>query len=135
MIRTYAELRSLSSFEDRYNYLKLNGSVGVETFGFDRYLNQMFYRDRSWNDIRFKVIYRDSSCDLGISGREIYKGLFIHHMNPITPSDIIEGNIDVLLNPDYLITTSQMTHNAIHYGSNNVPHVMTNRMANDTKLW
>jgi hypothetical protein len=135
MIRTYAELRSLSSFEDRYNYLKLNGSVGVETFGFDRYLNQMFYRDRSWNDIRFKVIYRDSSCDLGISGREIHKGLFIHHMNPITPSDIIEGNIDALLNPDYLITTSQMTHNAIHYGSNNVPHVITNRMANDTKLW
>jgi hypothetical protein len=135
MIRTYAELRSLSSFEDRYNYLKLNGSVGVETFGFDRYLNQMFYRDRSWNDIRFKVIYRDSSCDLGISGREIHKGLFIHHMNPITPSDIVEGNIDALLNPDYLITTSQMTHNAIHYGSNNVPHVITNRMANDTKLW
>lgn len=115
-IRTYTELAKLKSFDERFKYLQLNGSVGSDTFGFDRYMNQIFYRSRDWKRIREWVIIRDNGCDLGIEGRDVYgKNILIHHMNPLMPEDII-NRTDHLLNPDYLITTSHLTHNAIHYG-------------------
>jgi len=111
----YRELRRLSTFEERFDYLKLHGRVGSETFGFDRYLNQKLYTSREWQDVRYKVILRDNSCDLGISDYEIYSHILIHHMNPITPNDIIHGNEDIF-NLDFLICTTTRTHRAIHYG-------------------
>lgn len=114
-IKTYSELLTLPTFEERFRYLKLSGSVGKETFGFDRYLNQVFYRSQRWKSIRDKVIIRDRGCDLGIEGREIYGRALIHHMNPITRQDI-ERESEFLLNPEYLITTIHNTHNAIHFG-------------------
>lgn len=134
-IRSYTELSQLTTFEERYEYLKLEGSVGKDTFGFDRYLNQLFYTSMSWRRLRSQIIIRDSGCDLGISGMEIHRGLFIHHINPLTVSDVTMNNDDVLFNPENLITTTQATHNAIHYGSNNVPHLVIARTSNDTKLW
>ena len=134
-IRTYAELRTLQTFEERYEYLKLNGQVGKDTFGFDRYLNQLFYKDPEWRKIRNDVIVRDLGCDLGIEGREIHGIVLVHHMNPITKEDILNRS-DFLLNPNYLITTSKNTHDAIHYGSEEIlvkdPIVRT---ANDTCPW
>lgn len=114
--KCYSELRSLSSFEDRFNYLRLRGKVGQDTFGFDRIFNQMFYRSKEWKSVRDKVIIRDNGCDLGVEGREIYGRIIIHHMNPISIDDI-KDNTDFLLNPEYLITTIHSTHNAIHYGN------------------
>lgn len=115
MIKTYSELSRLQTFEERYRYLRLNGSVGEETFGFDRFINQNFYKSREWKSIRDFVIVRDNGCDLGIDGHEIYGTVLIHHMNPILPKDIIDQS-DFLLNPNYLISTILTTHNAIHYG-------------------
>lgn len=115
MIRTYSELSLFSTFEERYEYLKLNGTVGKETFGFDRCFNQKFYKSKEWKQIRDYVIFRDNGCDLGIPGFEIYKRIIIHHMNPITLDDI-ETVSPYLLNPEYLITVSHDTHNAITYG-------------------
>lgn len=135
MIRRYAELYRLHTFEDRFDYLKIPGTVAVDTFGFDRYLNQAFYRSREWRHIRADVIARDLGCDLGIEGHEIYDRLLIHHMNPITIEDIEDGNPDIL-DPEYLITTCHATHNAIHYGDKSLlrqPHV--ERRPGDTKLW
>lgn len=118
-IRTYSELILLPTFLERFEYLKLNGRVGEETFGFERYLNQRFYqRDEEWKKVRDKVIIRDCGCDLGIHGREIKSRVIIHHMNPITRDDILERS-DFLLNPEYLITTIKCTHDAIHYGNEN----------------
>lgn len=115
-IRTYTELSSLTSFEDRYRYLKLGGSVGKETFGFDRYMNQLFYqRSPRWKSIRDYIIIRDNGCDLGVDGYDISGKILIHHMNPITIEDI-ERESEFLLEPEYLISTSLNTHNAIHYG-------------------
>ena len=114
-IRTYSELVQLSTFEERYRYLRLLGAVGKETFGFDRYLNQLFYRSPEWKEVRNQVIIRDNGCDLGIEGREIQGRVLIHHMNPITAEDIRERS-DLLLNPEFLITTAHNTHQAIHYG-------------------
>lgn len=114
-IKTYSELIKLYSFEDRYRYLKLNGRIGEDTFGFDRYLNQIFYRSQKWKSVRDFVIVRDNGCDLGMDDREIYGKILIHHMNPITIKDI-EKESSFLLDPEYLICTSQNTHNAIHYG-------------------
>lgn len=114
-IRTYSELIRLPTFEDRYRYLRLSGSVGRETFGFDRYLNQIFYRSPEWRSVRDFVIVRDNGCDLGIDGREIHERIIIHHMNPITIEDI-ERRSDYLLDPEFLISTIHSTHNAIHYG-------------------
>lgn len=116
MIRRYSELRQLTTFEDRYNYLKLNGQVGFDTFGFDRYMNQMFYRSREWKLLRNKIIARDNACDLGIDDYSITGKIYIHHMNPITPEDI-EHSTDNILNPEFLICCSFETHNAIHYGT------------------
>lgn len=135
-IRTYEELSKLKTFEERYEYLKLDGSVGEETFGFDRYLNQKFYKyDPDWKKIRDEVIFRDNGCDLGIEGREINGLILVHHMNPITKDDILNRS-EYLLNPNYLITTIKSTHDAIHYGSSDLlmkdPVV---RSKNDTCPW
>lgn len=135
-IRTYEELSKLKTFEERYEYLKLDGSVGEETFGFDRYLNQKFYKyDPDWKKVRDEVIFRDNGCDLGIEGREINGLILVHHMNPITKDDILNRS-EYLLNPNYLITTIKSTHDAIHYGSSDLlmkdPVV---RSKNDTCPW
>lgn len=134
-IKTYSELSRLKTFEERYQYLRLNGSVGRETFGFDRYLNQVFYRSKKWKSIRNRVIIRDNGCDLGIEGREINGRILIHHMNPISLDDIVNES-DLLLDPEYLICTVHSTHNAIHYGDENLlildPIV---RSKNDTCPW
>ena len=135
-IRTYEELSKLKTFEERYEYLKLDGTVGEETFGFDRYLNQKFYKyDPDWKKIRDEVIFRDNGCDLGIEGREINGLILVHHMNPITKDDILNRS-EYLLNPNYLITTIKSTHDAIHYGSSDMlmkdPVV---RSKNDTCPW
>lgn len=114
-IRRYSELIKLSTFEERFEYLKLSGSVGEDTFGFDRYLNQAFYKSREWKKIRDEVIIRDNACDLAMPGHEIYKYVLIHHMNPISKMDILDAT-DILLNPEYLISVTRDTHNAIHYG-------------------
>ena len=114
-IKTYSELSRLSSFKERYEYLRLHGVVGRDTFGFDRYLNQIFYRSQKWKRSRDEVIIRDNGCDLGVPGHEIHGRIIIHHMNPITLEDI-ERESDLLLDPEYLICTVHNTHNAIHYG-------------------
>lgn len=117
--RTYTELSRLPTFEERYRYLRLTGQVGKETFGFDRYLNQNFYRSQRWKRIRDEVILRDNGCDLGVEGYEIYGRIIIHHMNPITLEDI-ERETSYLLDPEFLICTVHRTHNAIHYGDENL---------------
>ena len=135
IIRTYSELIKLDTFKERYHYLKLNGIVGEETFGFDRYINQMFYKSAEWKRIRDQVIIRDNGCDLGVEGYDIHGRILIHHMNPITENDILTRS-DFLLNPEYLICTTKITHNAIHYGDENL--LMTEpimRTRNDTCPW
>lgn len=133
--RSYSELRRLDTFLDRFKYLSLKGVVGEHTFGFDRWLNQMFYTSSEWRDIRQKVILRDEGCDLGIPGYEITTQLLIHHMNPITASDIENGE-SWILDPNFLITTSRRTHNAIHYGDESLlPKPLIARAPGDTKLW
>ena len=135
MIRSYSELCTLNMFEDRYNYLQLSGAVGKDTFGFDRYLNQIFYRSQEWKSVRDKVIIRDDGCDLGVKGYEIHGRIYIHHMNPIMLKDI-EQRTDLLLNPEYLISTTHSTHNAIHYGDESLlPLIPKERSANDTCPW
>ena len=115
-IRTYSELIKLPTFKERYEYLRIGGKVGEETFGFDRYLNQIFYKSKEWLSIRNDIIIRDNGCDLGMPGREIIGSkILIHHMNPITKEDILNRS-DFLLNPEYLICTIKNTHDAIHYG-------------------
>lgn len=134
-IRTYRELKRLETFEDRFRYLKLDGSIGDSTFGFDRWINQRFYRSQEWKNLRDFVIVRDNGCDLGIPGYEIQHGLLVHHMNPISVQDIAEFS-DIALDPDYLITTSLRTHNAIHYGNEeSLPREPVVRRAGDTTLW
>lgn len=134
-IRTYSELIKLPTFEERYAYLRLGGRVGETTFGFDRYLNQMFYKSDEWLAIRDKVIVRDNGCDLGIEGREIENSILIHHMNPISKKDILERS-DFLLNPEYLICTIKNTHDAIHYGDENLLiKDPIERRKNDTCPW
>lgn len=118
-IKTYSELIKFDSFIDRFNYLKLDGIVGESTFGFDRYLNQLFYNKPEWKEIRDIVIARDNGCDLGIPGREIPTKIFVHHMNPITKDDIL-GRTDFLLSPEYLVCMSKRTHDAVHYGDKNL---------------
>lgn len=118
-IKTYSELIELPTFKERYSYLRLSGRVGKDTFGFDRYLNQNFYRSIEWKRVRDQVIVRDNGCDLGIEDRPITGKILIHHMNPITDKDILNLT-DILLNPEYLICVSHITHNAIHYGDENL---------------
>ena len=134
-IKRYSELILLPTFEERYKYLQLNGAIGDETFGFDRYINQMFYRSQEWRQVRDYVIVRDNGCDLGIEGHEIRGKILIHHMNPIGIKDIQQVN-KFLLDPEYLITTMLSTHNAIHYGDESL--LVTDpieRSKNDTCPW
>lgn len=134
-IKTYSELMTFSIYEERFRYLKLDGEVGKDTFGFDRWLNQIFYKTPEWKSVRNHVIVRDNGCDLAISDREIYGRILIHHMNPISKEDIL-NRTDLLLNPEYLICTSKLTHDAIHYGDESLlikdPVV---RRPNDTCPW
>lgn len=133
--RTYTELEKLSTFDERFEYLKLNGSVGQSTFGFDRYINQQFYRSSEWKQIRNYVIVRDNGCDLGIIGHEIHQDLLVHHINPLGVDDIIHRE-DTILDPEYLITTTHRTHNAIHYGDRSLlPKIVPERKPEDTRLW
>jgi hypothetical protein len=134
-IRTYYDVRRLRTFEERFDYLKLGGEVGTSTFGFDRWLNQRFYNSPEWQSIRREVILRDGGCDLGIPGYEIHKGLYVHHMNPISRDDIIHGD-ERILDLNYLITVSLKTHNAIHFGDDSrLPRGPIERKPGDTKLW
>lgn len=134
-IRTYSELILLPTFEERFNYLQLNGRVGDDTFGFDRYINQNFYKSADWKRIRDQIIIRDNGCDLALGGYEIYGRILIHHMNPITVKDV-ELSTEYLMNPEYLICVTHNTHNAIHYGDEKLlmkgPVVRTK---NDTCPW
>ena len=134
-IRTYSELILLPTFEERFKYLQLNGRVGDDTFGFDRYINQNFYKSADWKRIRDQIIIRDNGCDLALEGYEIYERILIHHMNPITVKDV-ELSTEYLMNPEYLICVTHNTHNAIHYGDEKLlmkgPVVRTK---NDTCPW
>lgn len=135
MDKSYSELSRLFTFEERFLYLRLGGGVGQATFGFDRHINQQFYMSQEWHNIRQHVIVRDQGCDLGILGYEIYSNPLIHHMNPMTIDDIVQ-KADWILDPEFLITTTHPTHNAIHYGVENLfPKVVTERAPSDTKLW
>lgn len=135
-IRTYSELSKLRTFKERYEYLKLSSVVGEDTFGYDRYLNQQFYKSKAWKRVRDQVIIRDNGCDLGIDDRYINSRIYVHHMNPITKSDIINLT-EYLLNPEYLICVSKNTHDAIHYGSEELLYTnhMVDRRPNDTCPW
>lgn len=134
-IRTYSELITFPTFEERFKYLQLNGQVGESTFGFDRYMNQVFYRSQKWKSIRDFVIIRDCGCDLGVEGYDIHGKIIIHHMNPLSMRDI-ETESDFLLNPDFLICTTHNTHNAIHYGDENLLVTASiERTKNDTCPW
>lgn len=134
-IRTYTELSEIDSFRDRFKYLSLRGSVGEKTFGSERHLNQKFYSSREWRLVRDEVITRDSGLDLGVIGFDIYDRVLIHHMNPITLEDIRHGNSDIL-SPEYLISVTHNTHNAIHYGDESLLKLpIQERRPGDTALW
>lgn len=135
VIKSYDALILLDTIEDRYNYLRIGGGVGHETFGFDRYLNQGFYQSTEWKRVRNEVISRDNGCDLGLEGYEINGRILIHHMNPIRPDQIKFFDPDIL-DPDFLISCSHKTHNAIHYGDENLlPRRIVERRPNDTIPW
>lgn len=135
IIRTYSELITLPTFNDRFQYLKLNGQVGESTFGFDRYLNQLFYKSDEWLRLRDQIIIRDNGCDLGIEGREIHGRILIHHMNPIRKEDILNRS-RYLLDPEFMICTVKRTHDAIHYGDENLLlTIPKERRKNDTCPW
>lgn len=136
MIRTYSEMIKFDIFEERFDYLSLDGVVAEETFGFDRYLNQKFYRSPEWRRLRNQIIVRDNGCDLGIEGYDIFDRVIIHHMNPIRSSDIIQVT-DFLTNPEYLVCVSRSTHNAIHYGDKDLlpSNKVLERSPNDTCPW
>lgn len=136
-LKTYSELMTLKTFKERFEYLKLDGLIGEETFGFDRYLNQLFYESEEWKRVRSLVIARDNGCDLASLDHEIYGDrIIVHHMNPITKEDII-NKTDFLLNPEYLITTVKRTHDALHYGDDSIllEEEFIERVPNDTCPW
>jgi hypothetical protein len=134
-IKTYSELITLPTFKERYKYLQLSGAVGEETFGFDRYVNQKFYRSQEWKRVRDFVIIRDNGCDLGVEGYDIHGKILIHHMNPIRIDDI-RFLTEYLMNPEYLISTTLSTHNAIHYGDESLLMAEPiKRTPNDTCPW
>ena len=135
IIRSYSELITLPTFEERFEYLKLDGAVGLETFGYDRYLNQILYRSSEWKRLRNGIIIRDNGCDLGCEGFEIYDRILIHHINPITIEDVLKRRPNVF-DPDNLISTSHNTHNAIHYGDVELLTIAPiERTKNDTCPW
>lgn len=134
-VRTYSELRRLNTFDERFRYLSLKGDVGVATFGSDRWINQMFYTSSEWRRARRDAIARDLGCDLGIEGYEIHSNILVHHMNPMKLDDLLEGD-DSVLDPEFLITTTHLTHNAIHFGDEKLlPRPLIERRPGDTKLW
>lgn len=134
-LRRYSELKRLCTFIERFRYLALQGQVGSSTFGFDRHINQTFYRSSEWRNVRHHVIARDLGCDLGIRDHEIFDKIYIHHMNPMTLDDISIGNSDII-NPEFLICTTHRTHNAIHFGDERqLPKRLVVRKPGDTKLW
>ena len=134
--KCYQELHSLATFEERFNYLRINGTVGSDTFGFDRFLNQKFYRSQEWKRIRNQIILRDNGCDLGIEDRPIFGRIIIHHMNPIIFNDLIDLS-DIAINPEYLICVSHDTHNALHYGDESFlkKNEVVTRIPDDTCPW
>jgi len=134
--KTYSEMSLLSSFDDRFRYLKLTGQVGLDTFGFDRYMNQDFYRSTEWKHIRSYVIARDDGCDLGVPDHQINGRIFIHHINPISQEDIINGT-EKLLDPENLVCISMETHNALHYGDDSIlkKNKLIERTPNDMCPW
>ena len=133
--RTYSELRRYTTLEERFRYLSLRGSVGISTFGYDRWINQQFYRSREWRQIRHHVIVRDNGCDLCVDGYEIHDRILIHHMNPVSVDDVLRHD-ESILDPEFLITTTHQTHNAIHYGDERLlPRPLVERRPGDTKLW
>lgn len=135
IIRTYSALQRFETLEERFRYLALRGRVGDSTFGYDRYINQQFYTSSQWRHVRHHVIARDLGCDLGVEGYEIHHRPIIHHMNPMTVGDIVHGDEDIL-DPEFLITTTHQTHNAIHYGDERLlPKPFVERRPGDTKLW
>jgi len=135
MTKSYKELIRLPTFEERFEYLKLRGTVGRATFGFERYLNQQFYRSREWRSTRQSIILRDNGCDLGIQDHEVFGRIIVHHMNPITIEDI-ENHADALFDPDNLISVSEMTDRAIHYGDASLlVKLPQERRKGDTRLW
>ena len=135
MIRTYRELRRIDGFDARFDYLRLRGAVGRATFGSERYVNQAFYTSREWKQIRHHVIARDLGADLGVEGFEIHDKIIIHHMNPMTVEHITHGDGSIL-DPEFLISVSQRTHNAIHYGDERLlPRQLAARTPGDTTLW
>lgn len=135
-MRTYSELIKLPTFEERFEYLKLDGKVGEDTFGFDRYFNQVMYHSLEWKEIRRMVLVRDEGCDLAIPDREIFGKIIVHHMNPISLKDLEEHNSDIF-DPEFLITTSKATHDAIHYGDEDllIESSLVVREPNDTSPW
>ena len=134
-IRTRTELERLKTFEERFEYLSLRGVVGESTFGFDRHINQAFYRSRQWRQIRRDVIVLDNGCDLGIEGYEIHDRVIIHHMNPMVVNEIVDGE-DQILDPEFLVCVTHKTHNAIHYGDESLlPRRFRERSRGDTQLW
>lgn len=135
MIRTYSDLRQIDTFLDRYNYLKLNGIVGEETFGIDRYVNQMLYKSYRWRKTRNEIIIRDNGCDLGMDEYELKNYIVVHHINPITLEDI-EEETDIVFDHENLISCSSRTHQAIHFGDEGLlPKTYQPRRPNDTCLW
>jgi len=134
-MKTYSELKTLSTYNERLKYLKLDGKVGADTFGLDRYINQVFYRSAEWRRIRDMVIVRDNGCDLGIPELPIYGKVIIHHMNPLTVEDILDDDPECMMNPEYLICVSHSTHNTIHYGDDSLLQEYVPRRANDTAPW
>ena len=135
MIRCYSELKQIDSFNERYLYLKLNGIVAEETFGYDRYVNQQLYKSQKWRNTRRKIIIRDNGCDLGVDGYELDDYIMVHHINPITLEDIEEER-DIIFNPENLICCSQRTHRAIHYGDESLlPKEPIIRRPGDTCPW
>jgi hypothetical protein len=134
-IRTYTELRRIDSFEERFKYLAVHSSIGIPTFGFERWLNQAFYTSVAWRTCRHQVITRDQGRDLGVEGYEVYDKVIVHHMNPVTIKQVEERDPSIF-DPEFLISVSHNTHNAVHYGSANLlAKPLVERRPNDTKLW
>lgn len=134
MNRCYSELIKLPTFEERFKYLKLGGEVGKDTFGFDRWINQRFYKSAEWKRARRDVIIRDEGQDLGMDGHELHDTIYVHHMNPILPKDIVDAE-EWILNPEFLICVSFNTHQAIHYGDEDLLPKIIERRPNDTCPW
>ena len=133
--RSYSELAKRQTFSERYNYLRLVGQVGSTTFGFDRYLNQSFYTSRDWRQVRHAVIARDAGCDLGLEGYEIFDRVYVHHMNPLTKKQVLAAD-ENMFDPEYLVSCTLNTHNAIHYGDpNSLARLPPERRPGDTTLW